>query len=313
MTAASASAIDRLIGVSPAIRALRDFIPKIAPRDCNVLVTGETGTGKEHVAEAIHANSPRADQNFVCINCAAVPDTLLESELFGYEKGAFTGAHSRFTGRLRQANGGTVFLDEIGDMTLVSQAKILRAIEQKQVCRIGSHVPEQLDIRIIAATNQNLSQMVATRLFRSDLYYRLNVVNIHLPPLRERPQDVTPIFEHFMRRMNARPDWAGKLSAEALALLLQYDWPGNIRELRNLVELLLIDPTRAAIQPEDLPEHLRAPHARAVGSERERLLAVLSSTHWNRTEAARQLQCSRMTLYRKMLKYDLVRSDLQHP
>jgi transcriptional regulator with PAS, ATPase and Fis domain len=306
MTAATMSTNDRLIGVGPAMQALRAFIPKVAPRDCNVLITGETGTGKERVAEAIHASSPRGKGNFVCVNCAAVPDTLLESELFGYERGAFTGAHARFSGRLHEANGGTVFLDEIGDMSPISQAKILRAIEQKEIYRIGSRVAERLDIRVIAATNQDLPRMMAAKRFRSDLYYRLNVVNIQLPPLRERLEDVTPLFAHYMRTLGASHTDAAELSATALQVLLRYDWPGNIRELKNLVELLLIDPARRMVLPEDLPERMRCAYENAHGGERERLLAALSATRWNRTAAAKALRCSRMTLYRKMVKYELV-------
>ena len=206
---------------------------------------------------------------------------------------------------MREAEGGTVFLDEVGDMSLVSQAKILRAIEQKEVYRVGARSPEKLDVRIIAATNQELGHMVAERTFRSDLYYRLNVVNISLPPLRERPDDVTPLFEHYMRELNAQPERAAELSAAALSALLDYAWPGNIRELRNLVELLLIDPDRKVILPEHLPPQMRVVHGLAKGSERERLLAALSVTHWNKSAAARELKCSRMTLYRKMVKYDL--------
>jgi DNA-binding NtrC family response regulator len=301
----STTTTERLIGSSGAMQSLRAFIPKVASRNCNVLITGETGTGKERVAEAIHVSSPRASRGFVCINCAALPDALFESELFGHEKGAFTGAHTRSAGRMREAEGGTVFLDEVGDMSLVSQAKILRAIEQKEIYRVGGRTPERLDVRIVAATNQDLEQMVTARAFRSDLFYRLNVVNICLPPLRERPDDVTPLFEHYMRELGAHPDRSAELSAAALSALLDYAWPGNIRELRNLVELLLIDPDRKVILPEHLPPQMRTAHGRAKGGERERLLAALSVTHWNKSAAARELKCSRMTLYRKMIKYDL--------
>jgi DNA-binding NtrC family response regulator len=310
MTVDTPSVVERLIGRSAAMHALREFIPKVAARDCNVLVTGETGTGKECVAEAIHAASPRAKHNFVCINCAAVPESLLESELFGYEKGAFTGASNGFAGRLREADGGTVFLDEIGDMSPVSQAKILRAIEQKQIYKVGGRAPERLNIRVVAATNQDLGQMVAAKEFRSDLYYRLNVVNIKLPPLRERREDVTLLLEHYMHVLGPEGEFdSAELAAETVSALLQYEWPGNVRELRNLVELLLLDAPRRSILLGDLPPYMQQIDSAAEPTcERERLLAALCAAHWNKSEAAKQLHCSRMTLYRKMLKYDLTQS-----
>jgi len=308
-TMITSPALNGIVGASPSICTLRSFIPKVAARDCNVLITGETGTGKERVAEAIHAHSPRASGNLVCINCAAVPDSLFESELFGYERGAFTGAQARHEGRLQQADGGTVFLDEIGDMSLANQAKILRAIEQKQIYRVGGRTAERLNIRVIAATNQNLLELIANKQFRSDLYYRLNVINIVLPPLRDRREDVGLLFQHYMRLLS--DDEGGsmrELTLDALNLLLQYGWPGNIRELRNLVEWLLLDPADRMIVPDDLPAQFRAPRSYDSIGERDRLIAVLSATHWNKTAAAKQLQCSRMTLYRKMDKFHLTKS-----
>jgi transcriptional regulator with PAS, ATPase and Fis domain len=307
MTSAT-QALTLLIGGSAAIQNLRTLIPKVAARECNVLITGETGTGKERVAEAIHACSPRAKGNLVYINCAAVPDSLLESELFGCEKGAFTGAVARREGYLQQANGGTVFLDEIGDMSPFGQAKILRAIEQKQIYRIGGRASEHLNVRVVAATNQNLANLVTAKQFRNDLYYRLNVVNIHLPPLRERPQDIEPLFQHFVHRLVGSNESAPQLSTEALARLAQYEWPGNVRELKNLVELSLVHPEKRLIDLQDLPTPMRMPNTVTTLSEREQLMATLCATQWNKTEAAKRLQCSRMTLYRKMLKYDLVRT-----
>ena len=291
MTTGSCQALERLVGMSSAIRGLHAFIPKVAARNCNVLITGETGTGKERVAEAIHSNSSRSNRDFVCVNCAAVPDALLESELFGYEKGAFTGAYSRFRGRLQEAEGGTVFLDEIGDMSPVSQAKILRAIEQKQIYKIGGRAPEPLDIRVIAATNRDLRQMVANQQFRSDLYYRLNVVNVHLPPLRERPEDVALLFDYYMREMSTGEVNAQALTTEAMTLLMHYDWPGNIREIRNLVELLLIEPARKLVSPEDLPSYMRCGNSMSQQCERERRRVHRARRPNDEHERVRRDQC----------------------
>jgi transcriptional regulator with GAF, ATPase, and Fis domain len=307
MEAVAEDTLSQIIGVSPEIARLRAFIPKVARSDCNVLITGETGTGKERVAHAIHASSRRAQRNLVAINCAALPDTLLEGELFGYEKGAFTGAHQRFEGRLKQADGGTLFLDEVGDMTLPSQAKILRAIEQQQFYRVGSRTPESVNVRVIAATNRNLPELVSTRDFRRDLYYRLNVVGIELPPLRERRTDIPLLFERYLQEYRARyGEETPRPTPEAFELLMQYDWPGNVRELKNVVERILID-SPAAISPGMLPAYLgiRATEAQETPSDRDRLLKALLDTNWNRTRAAQTLSWSRMTLYRKMKKFHL--------
>jgi DNA-binding NtrC family response regulator len=304
-------AVSEIIGASARIRELRSLILKVAARDSNVLITGETGTGKERVADAIHAHSTRSKQDMVCINCAAVPEALFESELFGFERGAFTGALTRHEGRLQQADGGTVFLDEIGDMSLGNQAKILRAIEQKQIYRVGGRTAERLNIRVIAATNQNLAELVAKKQFRGDLYYRLSVINIELPPLRERREDVALLFEYYMRQLASTTDGrARKLTDDALSLLRQHGWPGNVRELRNLVELLLLDASTPTISPQDLPAQFRSCSPETLSSERERLIAVLSATHWNKSKAAQQLRCSRMTVYRKIAKYEIRQSRI---
>src|SRR6185436_14293394 len=195
---------DTLVGASRAMREVKQYLPKVDAADCNVLITGETGTGKERVAAWIHRHSRRAARPLVSINCAAIPDGLLESELFGFERGAFTGAHTAYAGKLRQAEGGTLFFDEIGDMSPSAQAKILRAIEAKEVCQLGGRRNVPIDVRIVAATNQDLETMVANQRFRKDLYYRLDVAHIHLPPLRERAEDIPLIFEHCLAEMNVR-------------------------------------------------------------------------------------------------------------
>jgi two-component system response regulator HydG/two-component system response regulator AtoC len=301
-----------MIGESPAIRSIKASIGKVAPTDSNVLITGETGTGKELVAELIHRNSPRRQKPFVCINCAAIPDTLFESELFGHERGAFTGAHALREGALKQADGGTAFFDEIGDMSAYAQAKVLRAIERKEVQRLGGRACLPLSVRVIAATNQNLERAVAEGKFRKDLYFRLNVARIHLPPLRERREDIPPLVDHYVREFNRRfgRDCEG-FTREAFQSMLRYEWPGNIRELKNILEAVIINLAAHRIAYLDLPERLREHLRDAEGlapSERDRLLSALLSTNWNKSKAAQQLHWSRMTLYRKMAKYEIAKA-----
>jgi len=311
MEVVAPNCLSQIIGSSPEISRLRAFIPKLARSDCNVIITGETGTGKERVAQAIHANSSRSSRKFVAINSAALPDALLEAELFGYEKGAFTGALTRFEGRFKQADGGTLFLDEIGDMSLSSQAKILRAIEEREFYRVGSTVPQAVDVRVIAATNQDLPELVKTKHFRSDLYHRLNVVNIELPPLRQRRDDIPLLLDRYLREYNTRHQQTTEgPTPEALILLMRYDWPGNVRELKNLIERLLID-SPAEISLETLPAYFGTKPARL--SERDSVLQALLATNWNKTQAAQHLSWSRMTLYRKMKKYNLTLSSAAPP
>jgi transcriptional regulator with PAS, ATPase and Fis domain len=275
--------------------------------DSHVLITGETGTGKELTAEYIHQCSTRKAKTFIAINCAAIPDGLLESELFGYEKGAFTGAQMAYAGKLKLADGGTVFLDEIGDMSLYAQAKILRVIESKEVYPLGAKRSVPLDIRIITATNCDLEQLVLKKEFRQDLYFRLNVARVQLPPLRERKEDITCLVDYYIQIFSER--FGSKhpgFTNEAWEALLQYDWPGNIRELKNFLEASYIDLPSDRITLKDLPDFICSPCQRGEGSsqtERELLLSALRSVHWNKSKAAEQLQWSRMTLYRKMAKY----------
>jgi DNA-binding NtrC family response regulator len=292
-----------LVGRSPQIVRLRDYLDKVAVSDATVLITGETGTGKERVARYLHQHSPRADRPMMCINCCALPDGLLESELFGHERGAFTGAHQSHAGRLRQASGGTLFLDEIGEMTHYAQAKILRALEDREVTPVGGKRAERFDVRVIAATNVEPATLVSGNRLRPDLYFRLNVVRLDLPPLRDRKEDIIHLFDHFMRQRLPPGRPVPRLTSEAVERMLRYDWPGNVREVRNFVERMLVDLPTRDIPVASLPHELIAGGADAETTERERLLTALVSTRWNRSKAAQSLRWSRMTLYRKMAKY----------
>lgn len=301
--------IASLVGSSQSMLDLRSYIPKVARSEANVLITGDTGTGKERVAESIHYESPRRNQPFVCVNCAAIPDSLIESELFGYERGAFTGAQQGYAGKLRLANGGTVFLDEIGDMSLAAQAKVLRAIENHEVFPLGGRQMAPINARFIAAVNQDLEPLIAAQQFRRDLYYRLNVARITLPPLKERKEDIPELLSYYVHQFNDRfGESVGTPSRELMECLMRYDWPGNIRELRNLVEAIFIDPPHGSIALADLPESFRrifAPYVSEAVPEKDRLLSTLYDTNWNKSKAAAELRWSRMTLYRKLAKYKL--------
>jgi two-component system response regulator HydG/two-component system response regulator AtoC len=326
-----------MIGSSAPLQEMKRMLACVASSNCTTLITGETGTGKELAAEFIHRNSARRAYPFICINCAAIPDTLLESELFGHSRGAFTGANESYEGSLTAANGGTVFLDEIGDMSLFAQAKILRVLEKKEICRVGATRPTQLDIRFIAATNQNLAEMVERGTFRKDLYFRLNVAHVHVPALRERQEDVQALLEHFAREysphgsahgsavrpMHGSPGSDGyaalctsplEFSEDCLRFLLRYDWPGNVRELRNLVECLSISERISPIDASQLPRHFglcindeRAPGGGELpdNPERDSLLSALLWAKGNKSAAAKRLRWSRMTLYRKIAKHKL--------
>jgi len=299
--AVAATGADRILGVSKAVQDVKASLLRVAGCASNVLITGETGTGKELAAEVIHRQSRRADRRLVTVNCAAIPDSLLESELFGFERGAFTGAHMPQDGKLKLAAGGTIFLDEIGDLSPCAQAKILRAIETGESQRLGGRQPQRIDVRVIAATNRDIE---TDPTFRRDLYFRLNVARIHLPPLRERKEDIVSLAEAF------RAEFSGKFRCVtrmfvpgALESLVAHSWPGNIRELRNIVESAFIDPGPDAEGRIDLPRRFREAVRTSSGGELERILAALSKTEWNRSLAARELHWSRMTLYRKMARY----------
>jgi DNA-binding NtrC family response regulator len=300
---------EQLVGRSRALRELRQRIARLAPASSNVLILGETGTGKELIAELIHRNGARADRPLVCINTAAIPDALLENELFGHERGAFTGAIAAQGGKLAAAHGGTLFLDEIGEVSLAVQAKLLRAIENKSIYRLGGTRPVQFDARIVAATNSDLEQAAHDGRFRKDLYYRLNVVRVEVPPLRERVDDIPLLIGHYLLRFNRELGRSVRgLSARALDTLCRYHWPGNVRELRNVVEALLVNLAPETSGIVDVPPDVMRQLAIAVGApitERERLLNALTATNWNKSRAARELHWSRMTLYRKMQRHDV--------
>jgi len=312
---------DELIGRCHDFLKAKEIIRRVATVDMTVLITGETGTGKELAARAIHNLSPRRHQPFVCVNCAAIPDTLLESELFGFERGAFTGANMKQVGKLRSAHRGTIFLDEIGDMPLAMQAKMLRVLESREIQPLGSSASVQVDVRVVAATHQNLELMMGEQRFRSDLFFRLNVLPVHLPPLRQRPEDIPELVDHFIRELNSRydRDIVG-VSRAGLRLLQEHEWPGNIRQLRNVIEGAFLVCSSDWVSVDDLrylhwsPAKV-SPISTRVNSpqfprlpavpEPDRLREALNATLWNKTKAAELLHWSRMTLYRKIAKYQL--------
>jgi two-component system nitrogen regulation response regulator NtrX len=315
-----------IVGNSFAIRTLLERVEKVAPTDARVLITGENGTGKELVARAIHRLSSRADGRFVEVNCAAIPSELIESELFGHMKGSFTGAHADRAGKFEQADGGTLFLDEIGDMSLAAQAKVLRALQDGTITRVGGERPIRVNVRVIAATNKDLAHEIEAGRFREDLFFRLNVVPIHVPPLRERREDVAMLVQHFLDQA-VREQRLPRREVEAAAVqrLARMDWPGNVRELRNTVERLLILGRGARITADDVERLVGGAPAGASLSgdllgattfgefkdraERAFILAKLRENEWNISETARAIDMPRSNLYKKIEKYDLVRED----
>lgn len=259
---------ENIIGNADNIRSVLTTVSMVAPLKTTVLITGESGTGKELIAKALHYNSPRAQRAMVTLNCAAIPDNLLENELFGHERGAFTDAHNKQVGQFELADQSTIFLDEIGEMAPSTQAKILRVLEQGEFLRIGGSAPVQVDVRVVAATNRDLHREVREGTFRSDLFYRLNVVAVHLPPLRERRADIVPLVHHFLKAKAAELGVAERrFDPEALDMLTQYGWPGNIRELENTIERALVLSRGAVLTPADLPTHMAANHEWSVPAQ----------------------------------------------
>jgi two-component system, NtrC family, nitrogen regulation response regulator NtrX len=310
-----------IIGDSAPIRALREQIAIAAPSSGRVLIHGENGSGKELVARAIHTLSARTEQPFVEVNCAAIPEELIESELFGHERGAFTGALARRRGKFETADRGTLFLDEIGDMSLKTQAKVLRVLEEQAFERVGGRETLRVDVRVIAASNRDVVSLIAQGAFREDLFYRLNVIPIEVPPLRTRKEDVPGLVEHFIRVFCAENGKRLKMVAPpALTYFMTYDWPGNVRELRNMVERLVIMVPGDVIQAEDLPPPLR-PKTEVVAAavpgdgkplkeardsfERAYILAELRAQDWNMTRTAERLGIERSHLYRKIRAYGI--------
>ena len=307
---------DEIIGEGPAIRGVLKHVETVAPTDSTVLITGETGTGKELIARAIHNLSPRREHTFVKVNCAAIPTGLLESELFGHERGAFTGAITQRIGRFELANGGTIFLDEIGDIPTELQPKLLRVLQEQEFERLGSTQTIRVDVRLVAATNRDLNEMVAKRVFRSDLYYRLRVFPIHMPPLRERQEDIPALVRYFVqkyaRRMNRNLE---TIPAETLDLLVRYAWPGNIRELENLIErAVIVSPgstLRVPMGELKPPSEPRADALTLRAAEKEHILRALEATNWvlaGPHGAAARLGMKRTTLQSKMRKLGIVKT-----
>ena len=311
-----------MVGASPALRAVLEFIARVAPSNSTVLICGETGTGKELVARAIHRNSPRAAGPFVAINCAALTETLLESELFGHERGAFTGAVALKKGKLEEAEGGSVFLDEVGELAPALQVKLLRVLQEREFQRLGGTRTIKADIRLVAATNRDLEEAVRAGGFRRDLYYRVNVVSITVPPLRERKPDIPLLANYFAQKHSRNVGrWVAGVSREAQRVLLNYDWPGNIRELENAIERAVVLGSTETILPEDLPEHILEVtpveeaaatcfHEAVREAKRRIVMASLEQAGGNYTEAARLLGLHPSNLHRLIRQLDL-RSGLR--
>lgn len=306
-----------LIGRSKAIMKVFDVIEKASRTSATVQITGESGTGKELVARAIHYNSARSAATFVPVNCGGIPEGLLESELFGYVKGAFTGAVASRAGFFQTAEGGSIFLDEIGETTQSMQVKLLRVLQSKEVCMVGSNRPQEIDVRIIAATNKDMYSLVKKGAFREDLFYRLNVINIALPPLRERGDDILILAFHFLSKFAKELDKTGiRFTENALKVLKSYSWPGNIRELENLVQSLVVMANSDVIDVPDLPTYMRFSAAREVGINRtlaevesEHIRNVLAGVDGNKSKAAEILGIDRKTLRRKLSEIELLNDD----
>jgi two-component system response regulator HydG len=306
-----------LIGTSAAMRRVIETCRQIAPTDTTVLVEGESGTGKELLAKAIHNNSPRRGANFVGLNCAALSEGILESELFGHEKGAFTGAVASRKGRFEHAHGGTLFLDEVGDMPMSTQIKLLSVIENREITRVGSNEPRRVDVRLISASNRNLDNLVKQASFREDLYFRLKVVRIVLPPLRQRREDVPLLTDHYLHRLATEHDkTVTGITPEAQALLNAYDWPGNVRELVNTLETMVVLARGETLDVHDIPTEIRpasdpgaaeglAPGISLEDAERVLIERTLDETDGNRQRTAEILGIGERTLYRKIKQYGL--------
>ncbi len=310
-----------MVGKDPAIQKVFEIVPVVAASDATILIEGPTGTGKDVLAKVIHNASPRAKKPLVKVNCAALPDNLLESEMFGYVKGAFTGAEKDKPGRFQEADGGTIFLDEIGDLPLSLQAKLLRVLEDKEFYPLGGRKTTRVNVRIISATNQNLEQLVAEKRFREDLFYRLNVMRLELPPLKDRRSDIPLLISHILKRLSATRDTViEKFSNDAMEVLLNYNYPGNVRELENIIEHAMIVCQDTIIQRNHLPLPLqgrissplpeaekRAFDSEIEFSEKTLILDMLRKYSWNKGKTAAALDINRTTLWRKMKKYNISR------
>ncbi len=302
---------ESMVGQSKPMQKIFDLIQDIAPTNSTVMITGETGTGKGLAAKAIHTNSPRCDGPFVVVNCGAIPKHLMESELFGHQKGAFTDAKETKKGRLELAHGGTLLLDEIGEISMRMQIDLLQVLEDRIFYRVGGTQPIEAYFRVIAATNRNLEETVKAGIFREDLYYRLNVISFSMPTLRERKEDLPLLTEHFIRRYAQETNKnIDRLSREAMDEMMLYEWPGNVRELENAIERAVVMSKSREIQPEDLPifrpEHLTAPHGNTLKEiEKTHIAHTLDENQWNIAKSAKILGIDRSTLYSKIKRYQI--------
>jgi len=313
---------DNIIAASPEMRRILKVVKQVAPTNITVLLQGESGTGKDLIANAIHQHSPRGSKRVVTLDCAGLSEGVLESELFGHVKGAFTGAISTRKGRFEYADGSTLFLDEIGEMPMTMQAKLLRVLETREIVPVGSNEPVTVDVRLVSATNRDLGQMVKEKTFREDLYFRIKGVTLRIPPLRERREDIPLLVEHFLTIFNEQHQKSVEgLSSEARNILVNYHWPGNVRELRNIVESMMVLTDKKILEAEDVPEEIRAqsnvsqttaivPLSRMAGKslqelEKEHIRNTLQMTKGNREQAANILGIAPRTLYRKLKEYDL--------
>jgi len=304
-----------LIGTSHSMREVLSLVSRVAPTEWNVLVTGETGTGKELIAHLIHLMSEKKEGPFIPVNCAAIPENLFESELFGHEKGSFTDASSRRFGKFEQASGGTIFLDEIGEVPLQMQAKLLRTLQEKRISRVGGNSDIGVDVRVVAATNKHLKQLVEEKRFRQDLYFRLNVFELGLPPLRERRDDIPPLVEHFLEKYRKKDL---RFAPEAMEQLVKYDFPGNVRELEHLIQRLVTLTRSNLIKIADLPQEIRQREnsggllsERLARVERNMLLSALETCGWVQTKAAEMLGISERVLRYKMKKAAITNKEKQ--
>ena len=308
---------DHVIGLSSKMVDVLQVLKRVSKTDSTILLLGESGTGKELIARAIHKNSLRNEKLFVPVNCAAIPEDLLESELFGYQKGSFTGALVDKIGKFEHADGGTIFLDEVGDLKLELQAKLLRVLQEKRIDKIGGTDPIEVNVRVIAATNQNLRELIEKGMFREDLYYRLSVIPVRIPPLRERREDIPLLIEYFLKDFNAAS--VVRFSPEAMKIMQDYYWRGNVRELRNVIERVLVLRKGEVIVSDDLPEEVGSNLPKPIDLileipengvslddvEEELLLKALEKNNWNQTKTAKFLKITRATLIYRMEKYDI--------
>jgi Nif-specific regulatory protein len=313
-----------IIGKSHAMRSLYDLIAQVAPSDTSVLIRGESGTGKEMVAQAVHYSSPRSEKPFIKVNCAALPETVIESELFGHEKGAFTGAIATRKGRFEMADTGTIFLDEIGDLSPAMQVKLLRVLQEREIERVGGNRTIKIDVRVIAATNRPLEELLQKNQFREDLYYRLNVFPLHLPPLRERKSDILLLADHFIEKYNKKSHKNVKrIATSAINLLMSYHWPGNVRELENVVERAVLLANNDVILGIHLPPSLQSAESTGTSPtatleetvdrvERELILDALKSSKGNYSKAAKALGITERIMGLRIKKYNLDKDFLKN-